>query len=140
MIGILRLFTIAAGRASRSVNRFAGLAATAAVMIVSAGAAGPIEVALVEDLSSNSASVQLMDYLQVGRVIHLAPMDTLVLTYMTSCVREKITGGTVTIGTDSSEVQLGQVVRSRGLCGEKKGQITSERNLFYGSGRVPRSR
>jgi len=31
-------------------------------------------------------------------------------------VRETITGGTVTIGTDQSEVQSGEVTRMRGPC------------------------
>ena len=66
-----------------------------------------------------------MDYLKTGQVIRLGPRDTLVLTYMTSCVRETITGGTVTIGADLSEVQSGQVVRTRGQCGVGKMVLTS---------------
>jgi hypothetical protein len=132
MIGIHRLFVTAGGRASRPVNRLAGLAAAAAVMIASAASAGPIEVALVENLTSNSSNVAFMDYLHSGQVIRLGPRDTLVLTYMTSCVRETITGGTVTIGTDSSEVQSGQVVRVRGQCGVGKMMLTDAQSPIGG--------
>jgi hypothetical protein len=37
---------------------------------------------------------------------------------MYSCVRETITGGTVTIGTDQSEVKAGKVTRTKLDCGE----------------------
>ena len=132
MIGIHRLFATAAGQASRSVNRLAGLAAAAAVVIASAASAGPLEVALVEDLTSNSSNVAFMDYLQTGQVIRLGPRDTLVLTYMTSCVRETITGGTVTIGTDWSEVQSGRVVRARGQCAAGKMMLTDAQSPVGG--------
>ena len=50
------------------------------------------------------------------KVIRLGPDQTLVLSYKDSCVRETITGGTVTIGTDQSEVRSGEVTRMRGPC------------------------
>jgi len=57
-----------------------------------------------------------MKYAHAGQVIRLGPDQTLVLSYKDSCVRETITGGTVTIGTDQSEVQSGEVTRMRGPC------------------------
>jgi hypothetical protein len=123
LAGLPKLF--AKARAWRRLGRLSVLTAGCAVMIASAAAAGPLEVALVEELTSASSSVAFMDYLQSGQVIRLAPRDTLVLTYLTSCIRETITGGTVTIGTDSSEVQSGQVVRMRGQCGVGKMVLTS---------------
>jgi hypothetical protein len=123
--GLPKLFAGARANASRHLNRFSILAAGCAVMIASAAVAGPLEVALVEELGSASSSVAFMDYLHTGQVIRLAPRDTLVLTYLTSCTRETITGGTVTIGTDSSEVQSGQVVRMRGHCGTGQMVLTS---------------
>jgi hypothetical protein len=123
--GLPKLFARARANASRHLNRLSFLAAGCAVMIASAAAAGPLEVALVEELTSAPSNVAFMDYLQTGQVIRLGPRDTLVLTYLTSCIRETITGGTVTIGTDSSEVQSGQVVRMRGQCGAGKMVLTS---------------
>jgi hypothetical protein len=61
-------------------------------------------VAIVEEVSGNSADVGFMDYVEAGRVIRLAPKDSIVLSYMKSCVRESMTGGTMTVGTDHSEV------------------------------------
>src|SRR5947207_14069779 len=125
LAGLPKLSAKARVQASRHVNRLSLLAAGCALMIASAAAAAPVEVALVEGLSGGSSSVDFMDYLQAGQVIRLAPRDTLVLTYMTSCIRETITGGTVTIGNDSSEVQSGQVVRMRGQCGVGKMVLTA---------------
>jgi hypothetical protein len=104
-----------------------------AVMAVTSGAAaGPIEVALVEGTNGNSLSVKSMDYVRTGEVIRLGARDTLVLTYMTSCIRETITGGTVTIGTDWSEVQSGQVVTMRGQCGVGKMVLTGAQTPISG--------
>jgi hypothetical protein len=108
------------------------LAAAVAAMIASTAVAAPIEVALVESLSSNTSTVEHMDYLRPGQVIRLAPRDTLVLTYMSSCVRETIRGGTVTIGTDKSDVQSGEVVRSKGECGAGRVVLTNAQTPIGG--------
>jgi hypothetical protein len=52
-----------------------------------------------------------MDYVRAGQVIRLATDQTIVLTYRGSCVRETITGGTLIIGTQRSEVKSGKVQR-----------------------------
>ncbi len=129
--GFFRLSARVLGHASRSINRLV-LAAAGAVVIASGAAAAPLEVALVENLTGNSPGVEFMDYVQVGQVIRLGPRDTLVLSYMTSCVRETITGGTVTIGTDSSEVQSGQIVRARGQCAAGKMVLTGAQTPIGG--------
>lgn len=114
------------------INRLSILAAAGAMMFASAAAAGPIEVALVESMSGNTSTVGYMDYLKPGQVIRLGARDTLVLTYMSSCVRETIRGGTVTIGTDSSDVQSGEVVRFRGECGVGKIVLTGAQTPIGG--------
>jgi energy-converting hydrogenase Eha subunit C len=114
--GLFRLWAKTALH-SRPINRLATLAVAGAVAIIaSAAAAAPLEVALVESLTSNSPGVEFMDYVQAGQIIRLGAHETIVLSYMTSCVRETITGGTVTVGTDWSEVQSGEVRRARGQC------------------------
>jgi hypothetical protein len=75
-----------------------------------------IEVALVENLTGKSPGVELMDYVHAGQVIRLAPHQTIVLSYRSSCQRETITGGTVTVASDWSDVQSGEVMRTRGQC------------------------
>src|SRR5271165_6401258 len=90
--------------------------AVAGAVFASVAAAAPVQVALVENVTGNPAGVEFMDYLETGKIIELGPRDTIVLSYMSSCVRETITGGTVTIGTDRSEVQAGKVARSTVPC------------------------
>ena len=83
---------------SRRLVRFSILGIAGTIAFASVANADPVGVALVE--SSNSASVALMDYVQAGQIIRLGPHETIVLSYMSSCMRETITGGTVTVGTD----------------------------------------
>jgi hypothetical protein len=97
-----------------------GRTAVAALALAGALAATPAlagdAVALIESLAGQSQRVELMKYAHAGQVIRLGPDQTLVLSYKDSCVRETITGGTVTIGTDQSEVRSGEVTRMRGQC------------------------
>ena len=99
--------------------RLALLAIAGAMVLASAAAANPVEVALLERVSSNSVSGDLMEYVRAGQIIRLGPRETIVLSYMSSCLRETITGGTVTVGKDWSAVQSGEVQRLRDECGGK---------------------
>jgi len=101
-------------------------------IVASAAAAAPLEVALVESLTGNSPGVGFMDYVQAGQVIRLGPHDTIVLSYISSCLRETITGGTVTVGTDWSEVQSGEVRRMRGQCDVGKVVLTGAQSPIAG--------
>ena len=107
--------------------------ATIGLMALTPGAAaGSIEVALVESASGNSLSVESMDYVRAGQIIRLGPHDTIVLRYLSSCLRETITGGTVTVGPDWSEVQSGEVQRLRGECGAGKMVLTGTQSPIAG--------
>ena len=114
------------------------LAITGLMVLTSGAAAGPIEVALVESANGNSLSVESMDYVRAGQIIRLGPHDTIVLRYLSSCLRETITGGTVTVGPDWSEVQSGEVQRLRGECGASKMVLTGTQSpvggIFRGLG------
>ena len=94
--------------------RLAVLAFVAALAV--APAAAEPAAALIESLTSNFQRVELMDYAYAGQVIRLSPGQTMVLSYGASCVREIITGGTVTIGTEQSEVRSGEIRRTKGQC------------------------
>ena len=83
-------------------------------------------VALVEDVTGNPPGVGFMDYVGTGKVIQLGKQDSLVVSYMESCVRETIKGGTVTIGSAQSTVQSGQVVRTKVDCDASKMMHTAE--------------
>lgn len=63
--------------------------------------------AIVEDISGSVEGVQPMDILEEGQVIKLPQGARIILGYMVSCVRETITGGTVTIGSEKSTVEKG---------------------------------
>jgi hypothetical protein len=98
--------------------RIAALAFASVIAAVSvATAAEPSEGALVESVSGRSPDVQPMDYVRVGQIIRLGPYGTIVLSYKASCVREMITGGIVTIGTEHSYVRSGEIRRLGGPCG-----------------------
>lgn len=85
-----------------------------------------VPTALVEDVKSGSADVEFMDYVGSGQVIRLAPGDTLVLSYLKSCEHETITGGTITIGAQRSEVQDGKVVRAKVACDGGKMRLSAQ--------------
>jgi hypothetical protein len=90
--------------------------AVASVIAPVATAAEPSEAALVESVSGKSLDVQPMDYVRVGQIIRLGPYGTIVLSYKASCVREMITGGIVTIGTEHSYVRSGETRRLGSQC------------------------
>ena len=119
------------GQLSRFLASTAGQVQFAALVLAGAlafpsiaTAADPSKVAVVESISGKSSGVEFMDYLHLGQVIRLGPHETIVLSYETSCVRETITGGTVTVGLDRSQVQSGEVQRFVGRCGEGKPELT----------------
>jgi hypothetical protein len=101
-------------------------------------AAAPVQVALVENLTGSPAGVEFMDYLETGKTIELGSRDTIVLSYMSSCVRETITGGIVTVGTDQSEVRAGKVARTKVACDAGKMLMASNQAAQFG-GRIFRS-
>src|SRR5579863_10066132 len=99
------------------------VAATAA----SARAPAPlIPTALVEDVKSATADVEFMDYVGSGQVIKLGPGDVLVLSYLKSCEHETITGGTVIVGADHSDVRDGQIVQAKVPCDGGKIRLSSQ--------------
>ena len=85
-----------------------------------------VPTALVEDVSSATADIAFMDYVGPGQVITLGASDVLVLGYLKSCEHETITGGTVTVGSERSTVQGGQVVRNKVACNGGKLRLTAQ--------------
>src|SRR5262245_55871562 len=75
-----------------------------------------VPIALVEDVASTTAEVEFMDYVGTGQIIKLAPKDVLVLSYLKSCTHETITGGTVRIGSEQSDVEGGKISRTKVKC------------------------
>lgn len=90
-------------------------------------------VAIVEEVDSKSAGVEFMDYLTVGRTIRLSPNERLVIGYMKSCWRETIVNGTVTVGSEQSEVRDGAVQRVKVRCDAGKKIATSKETSGSGA-------
>jgi hypothetical protein len=82
-------------------------------------------VAVVEDVSGKPAGVEFMDYVEPGKVIKLAPGESIVLGYLKSCWRETIRGGTVTVGAEQSDVQGGTVDRAKVGCDGGKMELAA---------------
>jgi hypothetical protein len=102
--------------AMSTTTRAAVLAIAGAAAMVAGAVCAPVHVALVEDVSGHPAGVQLMDYVEPGQVIRLGSGDRIVLGYLRSCVRETITGGTMTVGTERSEIEAGKLERAKMRC------------------------
>jgi hypothetical protein len=85
-----------------------------------------VPTALAEDVKSATAGIELMDYVGKGQVIKLDPGDVLVLSYLKSCEHETITGGTVTVGSERSDVRDGQIVRDKVPCDGGKMRLSSQ--------------
>ena len=96
--------------------RIAALAVASVIATASVATAAEPEGALVESVSGRSPDVQAMDYVRVGQIIRLGLYGTIVLSYKASCVREMITGGIVTVGTEHSYVRSGEVRRLGSQC------------------------
>ncbi len=87
-------------------------------------AAGPA--AIVEDVDATLSGVSFMEYLEAGRVIDLGGNGMVAIGYLRSCLRETITGGTVTVGDEQSVVAGGKVVRERVECDGGRLDLTAE--------------
>lgn len=97
----------------------------ATLFFAKAAFAGGPAVALVEEVTG-APGVEFMDYVEAGKVIPLKPQDSIVLSYLYSCVRETITGGVITVGKDQSEVQSGKLVRISTVCDAGRMLLSAE--------------
>jgi hypothetical protein len=82
--------------------------------------------AVVEEIEGAASGVQFMDYVEPGQIIRLGAHDRIVLDYLRSCWRETITGGTVTVGTEQSQVTGGELARAKVPCEAGKMLLSSE--------------
>ena len=115
---------------------WAAVLAAVVAVATQASAKGPpplVPTALVEDVKSATAGVEFMDYVGTGQVIELQPRDVLVLSYLKSCAHETITGGTVSIGAERSDVQGGRIARAKVACDGGKMKLTSQQASASGA-------
>lgn len=93
--------------------------------LASPAAAEP-PVAVVEEVSGKVTGAEFMDYVTPKSVIKLGEGGTVTLSYMNSCVREKISGvGTVIVGTEQSTVHLADLKSEKTDCDSKQKHATT---------------
>jgi hypothetical protein len=107
------------------MNAIFGILLQGAGALVSAASAQS-PAAVVEEVQGSVPGVSFMDYVDPGQVIRLGAHDRLVLGYLNSCWRETISGGTVTIGPEQSEVAGGEVARTKVACEGGKMMLSAE--------------
>ena len=98
------------------MNRFVNFIAflifvTASLTSANSLTAGESLVAIVEDMVGEIDGIQFMDLIEEGQVIQLKSGQSLTLGYLGSCTREVITGGSISIGLESSVVTGGSIKR-----------------------------
>ena len=84
-------------------------------------------VAVVEEVQGKVTGAEFMDYLTPKAVIKLGDGGSVVISYMNSCRREKISGiGTVIVGTDESKVHLADVKAEKTDCDSKQASAVTK--------------
>ncbi len=107
----------------------------------------PPPVAIVEDVGEGLLGIEPMDYLNAGRKIDLGADTTIVISFFSSCAREKVTGGHVVIADGHSDVTGGAVERTMLKCdadkmllSQRQGEQTAgvvERGITIGGSNLP---
>src|SRR3954468_6913658 len=108
----------------RLVTRAIIMGSITSALLLPAPACSQAPAAIVEDVRGNPG-VEFMDYLSPGRVIKLQSRDVIVLGYLSSCWSESISGGTVVVGRELSEVQGGRVTRTKVKCDGGRMELTA---------------
>lgn len=88
----------------------------AGAFVLATASARAADLTVLVEEASGVAGVTAFDYLGKGRTVDLGTAGTLVLTYLDSCVRERIAGGSVTIGEGESAVRGGRIQREDLKC------------------------
>lgn len=107
----------------RSIVRIIGLFLCLVWPLITHAATRPS--AIVEEIHNARTPIAALDYVRSGQVITLGPSGSLILDYLSSCIRERIEGGLVTVGETQSVVSGGEVKRLRVQCDGGAFQLTS---------------
>lgn len=99
----------------------------AGMLALASPAAAQTPVAVVEEVQGKVTGAEFMDYVTPKTVIKLGDGGSVVISYMNSCRREKISGiGTVIVGTDESKVHLADVKAEKADCDSKQANATTK--------------
>ena len=102
------------------------IAVCAVLLTLTTSAAAKLLVAVVEDVQGKVTGAEFMDYVTPEAVIKIGDGGSIVLSYMTSCRREKISGiGTVIVGTQESVVHLAEVKSEKTDCDSRQAHMTT---------------
>src|SRR6267378_4554658 len=89
-------------------------------------AAADSPVAIVEEVQGKVSGAEFMDYVAPKTVIKLGANGSIVISYMNSCRRERISGiGTVIVGTEESIVHLADVQGEKTECDSSQAHATT---------------
>jgi hypothetical protein len=112
----------------------AGLLASTSVAFAQAPSA------IVESVNGSVTGAEAMDYVAPGKVIRLGASGSIVIAYLTTCLRETISGtGVVTIGAERSDTSLPDVKLDKQMCDRRKSQLR-DREATTAAGTVFRGR
>lgn len=103
------------------------IAVCVGLLALAGPAAAQSPVAVVEEVQGKVTGAEFMDYVTPKTVIKIPAGGSVVISYMKSCQREKISGlGTVIIGTDESFVQFADVKREKTDCDSSQSHATTK--------------
>jgi hypothetical protein len=89
--------------------------AAAPIIVLAVAAPAHAQDALVEEADAG-VGVERFEYVSAGQTVDLGADRRMIVSYLRSCWREKIRGGTVTIGRETSAVAGGTLERERVKC------------------------
>jgi len=93
------------------------IAVCVGLLALTAPAVAESPVAVVEEVQGKVTGAEFMDYLTPKTVIKIGAGGSIVISYLQSCRREKISGiGTVIVGTEESIVHLAEVKGEKTDC------------------------
>ena len=96
------------------------------LLALASPAAAQSPVAVVEEIQGKVTGAEFMDYVTPKSVIKIGENSSIVLSYMNSCRREKISGvGTVIVGTEESNVHLADVKAEKTNCDSNQANATT---------------
>ncbi|WP_027583231.1 hypothetical protein [Bradyrhizobium sp. Ai1a-2] len=97
------------------------------LLALASPAAAESPVAVVEEVQGKVSGAEFMDYVAPKTVIKIGEDGSIVISYMTSCRRETISGiGTVIVGTEESVVHLANLKSEKTDCDSNQTHATTQ--------------